>query len=65
MGLAPSFPTEAIYRPAKEMGIGYALLRNKATQMGIEHLMDILNKPTNGGYLAYEHTSRVATTYQH
>ena len=27
--------------------------------------MDILNKPTERGYLAYAHTSRVATTYQH
>ena len=27
--------------------------------------MDILNKPTDRGYLAYTHTSRVATTYQH
>ena len=27
--------------------------------------MDILNKPTDRGYLAYAHTSRVATTYQH
>ena len=33
--------------------------------MGIEHLMDILNKPTDRGYLAYAHTSRFATTYQH
>jgi len=27
--------------------------------------MDILNKPTDRGYLAYAHTSRVSTTYQH
>ncbi len=27
--------------------------------------MDILNKPTDRGYLAYAHTSRVATTYKH
>ena len=33
--------------------------------MGIEHLMDILNKPTDRAYLAYAHTSRVANTYQH
>jgi hypothetical protein len=35
MGLTPRFPTEAIHRPAKEMGLGYAPIRNKATQMGI------------------------------
>jgi hypothetical protein len=65
VGLTPSFPTEAIHRPTNEMGLGYAPLRNKAAQMGIEHLMDILNKPTDRGYLAYAHTHRVATTYQH
>ena len=47
------------------MGLGYAPLKNKATQMGIKHIMDILNKPTDRGYLAYAHTSRVANTYQH
>jgi hypothetical protein len=33
--------------------------------MGIEHLVDILNKPTDRGYLAYAHTSRVSNTYYH
>jgi hypothetical protein len=47
------------------MELGYEPLSNKATQMGIEHLMDILNKPTDRGYLAYPHTHRVATTHQH
>ncbi len=42
------------------MGLGYAPLRNKATQMGIEHLMDILNKPIDTSYLAYAHTSRAS-----
>ena len=65
LGLTPSFPTEAIHRPAKEMGLGYAPLKDKTTQMGIEHIMDILNKLTARGYLAYAQTYRVATTYQH
>ncbi len=47
------------------MGLVYAPLKNKATQMGIEYLMDILNNLTDRGYLAYAQTSRVATTYQH
>ena len=47
------------------MGLGYAPLKKKATQMGIEHLMDILSKPTDRCYLAYAHTSRVVNTYQH
>jgi hypothetical protein len=65
LGLIPSFPIETIHRPTKEMGLGYVPLRNKATQMGIEQPMDILNKPTDRGYLAYAHTHRVATSYQH
>jgi hypothetical protein len=36
LGLIPSFPTEAIHRPTKEMGlVGYAPIMYKATQMGI------------------------------
>jgi hypothetical protein len=33
--------------------------------MGIEHLMEILDKPTDRQYLAYAHTTRAATTFQH
>jgi hypothetical protein len=47
MGLTPNFPIEAIHRLAKEMGLGYAPLKDKETQMRIEHIMDILNKPTD------------------
>jgi hypothetical protein len=65
LGLTSTFPIEAIHRPTIEMGLGYAPLKDKATQMGIEHPVDIVNKPTDRGYLAYAHTSRVATTYQH
>jgi len=46
------------------MGLGYSPLKDKATQMGLEHLMDILNTPTERSYLAYAHTLRIATTYQ-
>ena len=65
MGLTLSFPSEAIHQPTKEMGLGYAPLKDKATQIGIEHFMGIFNKSTERGYLAYAHTYRVATTYQH
>ncbi len=65
LGLTPSFPTEAIQRPMKEMGLDYAPLKHKATQMGIQPLMETLNKPTDRGYFAYAHTSRVVTSYQH
>ena len=49
LGVTPRFPTEAITRLAKELGLGYAPLKDKATQMGIEHLMEILNKSTYRG----------------
>ena len=65
LGLTPSFPTEGIHRPTKEIGLGYAPLEDKATHMGVEHLMEILNKPTDRVYRAYAHTTRVATGYQH
>ena len=63
--ITPNFPTEAIHQPDKEMGLGYSPLRDKVTQTGKENLMEVLNKPTDRGFLAYAHTSRVATTYQH
>jgi hypothetical protein len=56
LGLTPSFPTEAIHRPTKEMGLGYAPMKERATQMGIEHITEIINKPTDRGYIAYAHT---------
>ena len=47
------------------MGLGYAPMKDRATQMGIEHITDILNKPTKRGHIAYAHTTRVANTYHH
>ncbi len=41
LGLTANFPTEATHQPTKKMGLGYAPLKDKATQIGIEHLMDI------------------------
>ena len=35
LGLTPSFPIEAIHRPIKEMGLGYAPMKGGATQTGI------------------------------
>ena len=47
------------------MGLGYAPMNDRATQMGIEHITEILNKPTKRGHIAYEHTSRVVNTHHH
>ena len=38
LGLTPSFPTEAIHRPTIELGLGYTPMKDKATQMGVEHI---------------------------
>jgi hypothetical protein len=47
------------------MGLGYAPMKDRAIQMGIEHITKIFNKPTKRGYIAYAHTTRVANTYHH
>ena len=65
IGLTPSFPTEAIYRPATEMGLGYQPMKERATRMGIEHIAEILNKPTDRGHMAYTHTTNIANKYHH
>ena len=64
-GLIPSFPTEAIHSHATKMGLGYAPMKERATQMGIEHIIGILSKPRERGHIAYAHTTRVANTYHH
>jgi hypothetical protein len=33
--------------------------------MGIEHITEIINKPTDRGYIVYAHTTRVANTHHH
>ncbi len=65
IGLIPSFPTEAIHRPTKEMGLGYDTMKDKATQMSIEHITEFINNPTYRGYIAYTYTTRVTNTYRH
>jgi hypothetical protein len=47
------------------MGLGYAPMKDRATQMSIEHITEIINKPKDRGYIAYAHTPRVANTYHH
>ncbi len=42
------------------MGLRNASMKNRATQIGIEHITKFLHKPTNKGYIAYAHTIRVA-----
>ncbi len=65
LGLIPSFPTEEIHKPTKEMGLGYAVMKDRVTQIGIEHITYIINKPTDKGYIAHAHTTRIENKYRH
>jgi len=47
------------------MGLGHVPMKDRAAQMGIEHITEILNKLTKRGHIAYAHTTRVANTYNH
>jgi hypothetical protein len=38
LGLIPSFSTEEIHGHTTEMGLGYAPMKDRVTQMGIEHI---------------------------
>jgi hypothetical protein len=40
-------------------------MKDRATQMGIEHITEIINKPTDGRCIAYAHTIRIANTHRH
>ena len=59
--LLSNFPTEGVQRPSKEMGLGLPSVRDRATQMEIEHLINTMNKDTERGYLAHSHTLRILT----
>ena len=62
-GILHNFPTEGVQRPTKEMGLGLPSIRDKATQMGIEHLLNNMNKDTERGFLTYSHTHRLLTQF--
>jgi hypothetical protein len=47
------------------MGLGYAPMKERATQMGIEHITEIINKPTDRGYIAYARIKWISNTYHH
>jgi len=64
-GLLSNFSTEGVQRPPKEMGLGLPSVRDRATQMGIEHLINTMNKDTEQGFLAHSHTLRILTQFNH
>jgi hypothetical protein len=53
LGLLPNFPTEGLQRPLKEAGLCLFPMRDRATQMGIEHLTRVMNKDTERGFTAH------------
>ena len=64
-GRLSNFSTEGVQRPPKEMGLGLPSVRDRATQMGIEHLIRNMNKDTERGYLAHSHALHILTQFNH
>ena len=48
LGLLPNFPIEGVQRPQKEAGLVLPPMRDRVTQMGIEHLTRVVKKTLNG-----------------
>jgi hypothetical protein len=46
IGLLPNLPMEGVQWPMKKTGLDLSPMRDRATQMGIEHLTRIMNKDT-------------------
>jgi hypothetical protein len=49
----------------KEAGIGLPPMRDRATQMGIEHLTRVMNKDTERGFTAHAHVHRLLSQFNH
>ncbi len=64
-GLLHNFPTEGVQTPTKEMGPGLPSIRDRAIQMGTEHLLNNMNKDSERGFLAYSHTHRILKQFNH
>ena len=47
------------------MVLGLPSVRDRATQMGIEHLINNMIKETERGYLAHSHAHRILTQFNH
>jgi hypothetical protein len=47
------------------MGLGLPSVRDRATQMEIEHLINSMNKDTERGYLTHSHTLCNLTLFNH
>ncbi len=65
IGLLPNFPAEGVQRPLKEAGLGLSPMRDRAAQMGIEHLTRVMNKDTERGITAHAHVYRLLSQLNH
>jgi len=64
-GLLSNFRSEGVQRPHKEMGLDLPSIRDRAIQMGIEHLICNMNKNTEREYLAHSNALRILTQFNH
>ncbi len=63
IGLLPNFPTEGVQRPLKEASMGLAPVRERATQLGIEHLTNTMSKNSEKGFTAHAHVHRLISEF--
>ena len=61
--LLPSFPSERVQRPQKKVGLDLSPMREKAMQMGTEHLTRVMNKDTERGFTAHAHVHRLLSQF--
>jgi hypothetical protein len=65
IGLLPNFPTEGVQRPLKEDGQGLPPIRDRAAQMGIEHLTNAMKNNSEIGFTAHAHVHKIITEFKH
>ncbi len=65
MGLLPNFHTEGVQRPIRGAGLGLYPMRDRAAQMGIEHLTRAMNKGTERGFTAHAHVHRLLSQFNY
>jgi hypothetical protein len=65
LGLLPDFPTKGVQRSLKEACLGLSPMRDRATQMGIEHITRVMNKDTEKGFTAHAHVHRLLSQFNH
>jgi hypothetical protein len=65
IGFLPNFPIEGVQCTLKEAGLGLPPTRDRATQMGIEHLTNAMNKNSERGFTTHAHVHKIITNYNH